>query len=81
MFCYYQYFLLQTNVVAKVQKVKMELFKEFTRKAAVVIPTYENLRKRIADKKQREGIERLDVPFDVLSSMKCTVWLDDIAFF
>ena len=58
----------QTNVVAKAQQIKMEAFKEFKTKAVVVIPTFENLRKRIGEKRQRDGE---DVPFMPLAEMKC----------
>ena len=46
----------------------MEAFKEFKTKAVVVIPTFENLRKRIGEKRQRDGE---DVPFMPLAEMKC----------
>ncbi len=52
----------------RVQRKKIEGFSGFCRKAVAVIPTFENLRKRTNEKKQREGI---DIPFDVLASMKC----------
>lgn len=61
-------FFYQTNVVAKAQQVKMEAFKEFKTKAVVVVPTFENLRKRTGEKRQRDGE---DVPFMPLAEMKC----------
>eukprot|EP00794_Sanderia_malayensis_P017867 gene17867-19648_t len=61
------YILDQTNLVEKVRQVKMENFKDFQRKAVVVIPTFENQRRQMNEKKHGNGI---DVPFDVLASMK-----------
>ena len=48
----------------------MEPFNEFKRKAVVVVPTHDNLRRRTSDAK-RKGDGSHDVPFGDLCDMKC----------
>lgn len=54
--------------MAKAQQMKMELFAGFKRSAVVIVPTYENLRKRIGEKRPYDVV---DVPFMALANMKC----------
>ena len=49
--------------------MKMELFAGFKRKAVIIAPTYENLRKRIGERRQQH--DSVDVPFMTLANMKC----------
>lgn len=55
------------------QKTKMEAFTDFKRKAVLLVPTHDNLRRRTSDAK-RKGDNIHDVPFGDLCDMKCK-WL------
>lgn len=60
----------QTNVYEKAQKSKMEVFEGFKRKAVVIVPTHDSLRRRTSDSK-RKGETIHEVPFGDLCDMKC----------
>lgn len=60
----------QTNVYKSAQNSKMELFTDFKRKAVVIVPTHDNLRRRTSDAK-RKGESVHEVPFADLCDMKC----------
>lgn len=60
----------QTNVYKKAQDAKMGMFEGFTRRAVVIVPTHDNLRRRTSDAKRR-GETIHDVPFADLCDMKC----------
>ena len=49
--------------------MKMEPFTGFKRKAMVIVPTYENMRKRTGDRRQQH--DAIEVPFMALANMKC----------
>jgi len=60
----------QNNVYITAQETKLKPFTNFKRKAIVVVPTHDNLRKRTSDTKRKgEGIH--DIPFGDLCDMKC----------
>ena len=48
----------------------MALFSEFKRKAVVIVPTHDNLRRRTSDSKRR-GDNIAEIPFGDLCDMKC----------
>ena len=54
----------------KAQKSKMEVFEGFKRKAVVIVPTHDSLRRRTSDSK-RKGETIHEVPFGDLCDMKC----------
>lgn len=60
----------QNNVYEVAQKTKMEAFTDFKRKAVLLVPTHDNLRRRTSDAK-RKGDNIHDVPFGDLCDMKC----------
>ena len=64
------FFFFKTNVYEKAQKSKMEVFEGFKRKAVVIVPTHDSLRRRTSDSK-RKGETIHEVPFGDLCDMKC----------
>eukprot|EP00111_Clytia_hemisphaerica_P001230 TCONS_00003505-protein len=60
----------QSNVYHKAQIAKMEPFNEFKRKAVIIVPTHDNLRRRTSDAKRKNEIIH-EVPFGDLCDMKC----------
>lgn len=56
------------------QELKLENFKDFKRKAVVIVPTHDNLRRRTSDAKRKGEIIH-DVPFGDLCDMKCEYYL------
>ena len=55
-------FRFQSNVYHKAQIAKMEPFVEFKRKAVIIVPTHDNLRRRTSDAKRKNEIIH-EVPF------------------
>ena len=49
----------------------MEAFVGYKRKAVVVVPTHDNLRRRTSDSKRKSDGYLHDVPFGDLCDMKC----------
>ena len=64
----------QTNVYETAQNTKMEPFEKFKRKAVIVVPTHDNLRRRTSDAKRKTDTV-IDIPFADLCDMKCTLFL------
>jgi len=60
----------QSNVYQKAQISKMEPFEGFKRKAVIIVPTHDNLRRRTSDSKRKNEIIH-EVPFGDLCDMKC----------
>ena len=52
----------------------MEPFEKFKRKAVIVVPTHDNLRRRTSDAKRKTDTV-IDIPFADLCDMKCTLFL------
>ncbi|XP_065655074.1 heterogeneous nuclear ribonucleoprotein U isoform X1 [Hydra vulgaris] len=68
----------QNNVYKIAQITKMEAFTGFKRKAVVVVPTHDNLRKRTSDSKRKADGYLHDVPFGDLCDMKCNFHIPEV---
>jgi len=64
------YIFDQNNVYKIAQETKMNLFSEFKRKAVVIVPSHDNLRRRTSESKRR-GDNMVEIPFGDLCDMKC----------
>ena len=72
-------FRFQSNVYHKAQIAKMEPFVEFKRKAVIIVPTHDNLRRRTSDAKRKNEIIH-EVPFGDLCDMKCKAPIFNLFF-
>lgn len=71
-------FIIDQNNVYKVsQETKMNFFDGFKRKAVVVVPTHDNLRRRTSDSKRR-GENLVEIPFGDLCDMKCEFHIPEV---
>merc|ERR1712226_1527219 len=64
------YIFDQNNVYKIAQETKMNFFAEFKRKAVVIVPSHDNLRRRTSESKRR-GDNMVEIPFGDLCDMKC----------
>lgn len=70
----------QNNVYKIAQETKMSLFPGFKRKAVVIVPTHDNLRRRTSDSKRR-GDNMVEIPFGDLCDMKCEFNIPEVGEF
>jgi len=71
------YIFDQNNVYQIAQEMKMNLFNGFKRKAVVIVPTHDNLRRRTSDSKRR-GESLVEIPFGDLCDMKCEFHIPEV---
>merc|ERR1712168_1526845 len=64
------YIFDQNNVYKIAQETKMAPFEGFKRKAVLVVPMHDSLRRRTSDAKRREE-NMIDIPFGDFCDMKC----------
>lgn len=67
----------QTNVYKTAQETKMKAFEKFKKRAVVVVPTHDNLRRRTSDAKRKVDTV-IDIPFADLCDMKCEFHVPEV---